>query len=163
MPVPAIFYAHRCELPVKSNNQVGGFYHMTFQNAPRWIPGTRLKCHIAAIGEKNRQVCPHQSVAKIAGDQIRRDRRKNRQVCRRLKQRRRRRQRQRHNTVGLMSKNNRSARAFFILVHFFAVLCKTTTLNWPNSRVFWRTWAHDGEFFIFFLNLNATRTNLVPG
>ena len=27
-----------------------------------------LKCHIAAIGEKNRQVCPHQSVAKIACD-----------------------------------------------------------------------------------------------
>ena len=25
-------------------------------------------CHIAAIGEKNRQVCPHQSVAKIACD-----------------------------------------------------------------------------------------------
>ena len=37
---------------------------MSFQN-----------CHIAAIGEKNRQVCPHQSPAKIAGDQIRRDRR----------------------------------------------------------------------------------------
>ena len=34
-----------------------------------------LKCHIAANGEKNRQVCPRQSVAKIAGDQIRRDRR----------------------------------------------------------------------------------------
>ena len=31
--------------------------------------------HIAAIGEKNRQVCSHQSVAKIACDQIRRDRR----------------------------------------------------------------------------------------
>ena len=31
--------------------------------------------HIATIGEKNRQVCPHQSVAKIAGDQIRRDQR----------------------------------------------------------------------------------------
>ena len=27
-----------------------------------------LKCQIAAIGEKNRQVCPHQSVAKIACD-----------------------------------------------------------------------------------------------
>ena len=24
-----------------------------------WSLGTRLKCHIAAIGEKNRQVCPH--------------------------------------------------------------------------------------------------------
>ena len=30
-------------------------------------------------------------------------------------------------TIGLMSKNNRSARAFYILVHFFAVLCKATT------------------------------------
>ena len=33
------------------------FYLMSFQN-----------CHIAAIGEKNRQVCPHQSVTKIACD-----------------------------------------------------------------------------------------------
>ena len=50
-------------------NQVGRFYNMTFQNAPRWSPGTRLKCQIAAIGKKkNRQVCPHQSVAKIACD-----------------------------------------------------------------------------------------------
>ena len=55
MPVPAIFYAHRCELPVKSINPVGRFYHM-------------MKCHIAAIGEKNRQVRPDQSVAKIACD-----------------------------------------------------------------------------------------------
>ena len=69
VPVPAIFYAQRCESPVKSTNQVGRFYHMTLvQNAPRWSLGTRLKCHIVAIGEKNRQVCPHQSVAKIACD-----------------------------------------------------------------------------------------------
>ena len=27
-----------------------------------------LKCHVAAIGVKNRQVCPRQSVAKIACD-----------------------------------------------------------------------------------------------
>ena len=32
MPVPAIFYAHRCESPLKSTNQVGQFYNMTFQN-----------------------------------------------------------------------------------------------------------------------------------
>ena len=48
---------------------------------------------------------------------------------RELKQWRWRRQRKRHKTIGLMSKNNRSARAFYILVHFFAVLCKTTTWN----------------------------------
>ena len=48
----------------------------------RWSLGTRLKCHIAAIGEKSRQVCPHQSVAIklraiFAGDQISRDRLQN--------------------------------------------------------------------------------------
>ena len=68
VPVPAIFYAHRCESPAKSTTQVGRLYHMTFQNTPRWSPGTSLKCHIVVIGEKNRQVCPHQSVAKIACD-----------------------------------------------------------------------------------------------
>ena len=41
--------------------------------------------------------------------------------------RRRRRQRERHKTIGLISKNNRSARALYVFVHFFAVLCKTTT------------------------------------
>ena len=46
---------------------------------------------------------------------------------RKLKQRRRRRQRKHYKTKGLMSKNNRSARALRILVHFFAVLRKTTT------------------------------------
>ena len=34
LPVHATFYAHRCKLPVKSTNQVGRIYHMTFQNAP---------------------------------------------------------------------------------------------------------------------------------
>ena len=29
-------------------------------------------------------------------------------------------------------------------------------------KVLWRTWAHDGEFFILFLNWNATPANLVP-
>ena len=68
MPVLVIFYAHGCKLPVKSTNQVGRFYHMTFQNAPHWRPGTRLKCQMTMIGEKNCQVCLHQSVAKIAPD-----------------------------------------------------------------------------------------------
>ena len=30
-------------------------------------------------------------------------------------------------TIGLMSKTNRAARAFYTLIPFFAVLCKTTT------------------------------------
>ena len=41
----------------KTNPSGWAIYHMSFQN-----------CHIAAIGEKNRRVCPHQSPAKIAGD-----------------------------------------------------------------------------------------------
>ena len=68
--ISAILYAdrgdRRTKLPSVSlaliQRQVGRFHHMTFQN-----------CHIATIGEKNRQVCPHQSI--FAGDQIRRDRR----------------------------------------------------------------------------------------
>ena len=46
-----------------------------------------------------------------------------------LKIRRRRRQRERHKTIGLISKYNSSARALYVFVHFFAVLCKTTTWN----------------------------------
>ena len=30
-------------------------------------------------------------------------------------------------------------------------------------KVSWRTWTRDGEFFILFIDLNATPTNLVPG
>ena len=34
---------------------------------------------------------------------------------------------------GHNEENNRSARAFYILVHFFAVLCKTLhNVKWPN-------------------------------
>ena len=67
MPVPAIFYGRSCESQVKPTHQVGRLYQMTFQN-----------CHIAAIGEKIRQVCPlnrwRKSLTNFAGDQIRRDR-----------------------------------------------------------------------------------------
>ena len=63
--ISAILYADRGDRRTKSpsvslaliQQQVGRFHHMTFQN-----------CHIAAIGEKNCQVCPHQSVVKIACD-----------------------------------------------------------------------------------------------
>ena len=44
---------------------------------------------------------------------------------RELTKRRRRQQRRRYKTIGLVGKNNgsaRSARAFYILVHFFAVI-----------------------------------------
>ena len=49
---------------------------------------------------------------------------------RELKQRQRRRQPERHKFAYLVGKNNsfaRPARAFFIFVHFFAVVSKTTT------------------------------------
>ena len=49
---------------------------------------------------------------------------------RELYHRRRRRQRERHKFAYLVGKNNRfarHARAFFIFVHFFAVVSKTTT------------------------------------
>ena len=36
---------------------------------------------------------------------------------------------ERHKAMGFMSKNNASTCAFYILEHFFAVPCKTTTSN----------------------------------
>ena len=64
--------------------------------------------------------------------------------------------------MGLMSKNNRFARAFYILVHFFTVLCKTTTWNdqilgfLENGSV-WR------KIFFIFPYFDVVHTNLVPG
>ena len=63
--VPAIFYAHRCELPVKSINQVGRFYHMN--NAE--VPSAKKIARCARINRWRK------SLAIFAGDQIRRDRR----------------------------------------------------------------------------------------
>ena len=60
VPVPAIFYAHRCGLRVKSINQVGRFYHMNNVEVPhrhdRWKKSPGVS-------------------ASIGGDQIRRHRR----------------------------------------------------------------------------------------
>ena len=55
--VPAIFYVYCCESPVKPTHQVGRFITWVFKTAtsPR-------------SAKKNRQVCPHQSLAKIACD-----------------------------------------------------------------------------------------------
>ena len=53
--------------------------------------------------------------------------------------------------VSLMRKGNRSARAFYIL-HWYISL--------PSSAKQQREMT---TFFIFFLNLNAIPTNLVPG
>ena len=79
-------------------------------------------------------------------------------INRELKQRRRRRQRERHKTIGLMSKNNRSARASYVFVHFFAVPCNKTTRNDQiQSFVENVSTRIEGQFFILLLNLNATR------
>ena len=64
----------RLNSPVKSIDQVGSFYHMTFQNAPRWSPGTKLTCHMTAIGG-NIAKCVRfnrwrKSLAIFVGDQI---------------------------------------------------------------------------------------------
>ena len=79
-----------------------------------------------------------------------------------LLKRRRQRQRERHKTIGLMSKNNRPARALYVFVDFFAVISKTTT-EMTKFKVLWRALAHDGEFLIFLPYLNAVPINLVPG
>ena len=74
------------------------------------------------------------------------------QDCRRVfsnrdLQTRRQRQRQRHktNAKGSMSKNNRSARAFELLVLFSAVLCKRRH-EMTKFKVLMRTWTQHGEF-----------------
>ena len=64
--------------------------------------------------------------------------------------------------MGLMSKNNRSARAFYILVHFFAVLCKTAMWNdkilgFLEKGSVWR------KMFFIFPYFDVNHTNLVPG
>ena len=61
-----------------------------------------------------------------------------------------------------MSKNNRSARALYVFVHFFACSAKQQR-EMTKFKVLWRTLAHDGEFFIFRPYLNAIPINLVPG
>ena len=83
-------------------------------------------------------------------------------INRELKQRRRRRQRQRCKTIGLMSKNNRSARAFTFWYISLPSSAKQQR-EMTTIEVLWRTWTHDGEFCIFFLNLYPTPTNSVPG
>ena len=55
MPVPAIFYVHRCELPVKSINQVGRFYHMNNVEVPHRRDRRKKSPDVSAsIGGENR-------------------------------------------------------------------------------------------------------------
>ena len=51
----------------------------------------------------------------------------------------------------------------YILVHFFAILCKTTT--WIQSVYGEREhpWAYQREVSFLYLNLNAVPTNTAPG
>ena len=53
--VPAIFYAHRCELPVKSISQVGRFYHMNNIEVPHHRDRRKISPGVSAsIGGENR-------------------------------------------------------------------------------------------------------------
>ena len=55
-----------------------------------------------------------------------------------LKQRRRRRQRERHKTIGLISKNNSSARAFDVL-YISLPSCAKQQREMTKFKVLWRT------------------------
>ena len=81
---------------------------------------------------------------------------------RELKQRRRRRQRERHKTMGLISKNKSSARAFYVLYISLPSSAKQQR-EMTKFKVLWRTRAHDSEFFILLPYLNAIPSNPVPG
>ena len=54
-------------------------------------------------------------------------------ISRHLKRLRRRRKRERHQTIGLMSKNNRSARPLYILVHFLYCHPQNSNVKRSNS------------------------------
>ena len=64
--------------------------------------------------------------------------------------------------IGLMSKNNRSACAFYIWYISLPSSAKQQR-EMTTFMVLWRRRMHDGELLIFFLNLYTTPTNLVPG
>ena len=60
------------------------------------------------------------------------------EAYRELKQRRRRRQRERHKTMGLISKNNSSARAFYVLYISLPSSAKQQR-EMTKFKVLWRT------------------------
>ena len=62
-----------------------------------------------------------------------------------------------------MSKNIAFARAFNILVHFFAVLCKTSASNDLKIISFAENVNTTVNFFVFYLNLIAVTMNSAPG
>ena len=56
-----------------------------------------------------------------------------------------------------------AARAFSILVHFFAVPCKTTTLNDKIRSFAEKVKTPDGQFSFLYSNLKARSINSTPG
>ena len=55
VPLPAIFYAHHCESPVKSINQVGQFYRNDFSKLPHRRDRRKKSPRVSAIiGGENR-------------------------------------------------------------------------------------------------------------
>ena len=62
-----------------------------------------------------------------------------------------------------MSKNNNSARfarVFYMLIHFFAVLCKQQR-EMIKINGLWRTSLHDDKHFVLSPNLNAVHISFV--
>ena len=62
------FLCSSLRIASKFNQSGWAILSHVFSKRPSMCPGTRLKCHIAAIGDKNHQVCPHQWVGKLACD-----------------------------------------------------------------------------------------------
>ena len=71
-------------------------------------------------------------------------------------------QRERHKTIGLMNrKKSLCTCGFFLYISFLSSAKQQREMT--KFKVLWRTWAHDGEFFILLPYLNAIHINLVPG
>ena len=59
-------------------------------------------------------------------------------------------------------KNNRFARAFYLLIHFFAVLCRTQSEMIKFSGL-WRTSVDDDKHFMIFPSFNAVHISFILG
>ena len=70
------------------------------------------------------------------------------------------------NDVGDNNENATKQSLCTWVLRFCTFLCRhqqNNNVKWPNSRrMFWRTWAHDGEFFILPPYLNIVPISLVP-
>ena len=129
-------WIERASQPMRPQKQIttraGQIIYWVLDPSLRLKPG--LHCGIIISIRKETHASAVSSRKKLTGewDELRFQNGARRRNCspsiaatKELTKRRRRRQRRRYKTIGLVSKNNgsaRSARAFYILVHFFAVI-----------------------------------------